>query len=141
MTNTPSLTQNAQSEINLAAYWENRLTAKPTLAERDKCQPWSVRELALLSRVRVIICLGGFAWDAGLRLDAAAGAGGDLRAAMLPRPKPRFAHGAERAGRRYSLLASYHPSQQNTFTGRLTERMLDAVFARALELAETQRGP
>ena len=74
--------------------------------------------------VRVIVCLGGFAWDAALRLDSA------------PRPRPRFAHMAEfelPSGRH--LLGSYHPSQQNTFTGKLTEEMTDAVFERASELA------
>jgi uracil-DNA glycosylase family 4 len=97
---------------------------RPTPAERDSCLPYLARELSLLTRVRVIVCLGGFAWDAAMRvLDA-------------PRPRRRFGHGAEeRVGDR-TLLGSYHVSQQNTFTGRLTEPMLDAVFARARELAE-----
>jgi uracil-DNA glycosylase family 4 len=104
---------------------------RPTPAERERCLPWSVRELQLLSQVSVVLCLGGFAWDAALRLlQAARGPG-----ARPLRPKPRFAHGAELAGEPYSLLGCYHPSQQNTFTGRLTEPMIDAVLQRARELA------
>jgi uracil-DNA glycosylase family 4 len=102
---------------------------RPTPAEREQCLPWSVREVQLLERVSVVLCLGAFAWDAALRLRSALGAG------EPPRPKPRFAHGAELAAQPYTLLGSYHPSQQNTFTGRLTEQMLDAVLARARELA------
>jgi uracil-DNA glycosylase family 4 len=97
---------------------------RPTPVERDNCLPFLVRELASLSQVRVIVCLGGFAWDAALRVLGA------------PRPRPKFGHGAELSLRRYTLLGCYHVSQQNTFTGRLTEPMLDAVFARAKELAE-----
>jgi len=105
---------------------------KPTPAEREQCAPWSVQELKLLSRVRVVLCLGGFAWDAALRLRA------ELRGpdAPPPRPKPRFGHGAELAGTPLTLLGCYHPSQQNTFTGRLTEPMIDTVLARARELTE-----
>jgi uracil-DNA glycosylase len=96
---------------------------RPTPAERDNCLPWLVAELEQLERVRVIVCLGGFAWDAALRvLDA-------------PRPRPRFAHGAMFEVDDRVLLGCYHVSQQNTFTGRLTEPMLDAVFAQARELA------
>jgi uracil-DNA glycosylase family 4 len=104
---------------------------RPTPAERERCLPWSVRELELLSSVRVLLCLGGFAWDAALRLLMAA------HGADTPplRPKPRFAHGAELAWGTYSLLGCYHPSQQNTFTGRLTEPMIDSVLLRARELA------
>jgi uracil-DNA glycosylase family 4 len=97
---------------------------RPTPAERDNCVPWLADELGLLDRVRVIVCLGGFAWDAALRLLDA------------PRPRTRFAHGAEQRVGPYALLGCYHVSQQNTFTGRLTEPMLDAVFARARELAD-----
>ncbi len=105
---------------------------RPTPAERERCLPWSVRELHLLSRIGVVLCLGGFAWDAALRLlTAARGAN-----AQPLRPKPRFAHGAEVAGEPYSLLGCYHPSQQNTFTGRLTEPMIDAVLQRARELVD-----
>jgi uracil-DNA glycosylase family 4 len=97
---------------------------RPTPNERDTCGDWLDRELALLPRMRVIVCLGGFAWDAALRR---------LRP---PRPWPRFGHGAEFAvAGGPMLLGTYHVSQQNTFTGRLTEAMLDAVFARALALA------
>ena len=108
---------------------------RPTPAERERCLPWTVRELALLSRVQVILCLGGLAWDAALRLLVAAGGPG----ARALSPKPRFTHGAELAGERYALLGCYHPSQQNTFTGRLTEPMIDAVLQRARQLCEPGR--
>jgi uracil-DNA glycosylase len=104
---------------------------KPLPAERDACFPYLVRELELLRDVRVVVCLGGFAWEAALRARAAAGE-------PVPRPKPRFGHGAELPSAppgRLTLLGCYHPSQQNTFTGRLTEPMTDAVLARARELA------
>jgi uracil-DNA glycosylase len=102
---------------------------RPTPAERDTCLPWTVRELRLLAEVRVILCLGGFAWDAALRLRAAAGL-------PAPRPRPRFAHDALLDdGRGLALLGCFHPSQQNTFTGRLTEPMIDAVLLRARALA------
>ena len=104
---------------------------RPTPRERDNCLPWTERELPLLPRVRVIVCLGAFAWDAALRVRAALGE-------PTPRPKPRFGHGAEAAGARWTLLGCFHPSQQNTFTGKLTEAMLDDVFARALDLAGTR---
>jgi uracil-DNA glycosylase family 4 len=102
---------------------------RPTSAERDNCLPWSVRELELLSDVRVLVCLGGFAWTAALVLLAAA------EIAPLPRPRPRFAHGAEWSAGDVTLLGCYHPSQQNTFTGKLTEPMIDAVLERARNLA------
>jgi uracil-DNA glycosylase len=101
---------------------------RPLPAERDHCFRYLLRELELLDKVRVIVCLGGFAWDAALRARAALGD-------AAPRPKPRFGHGAELAAGRWPLLGCYHPSQQNTFTGRLTEPMIDAVFLRARELA------
>ncbi len=109
---------------------------RPTPAERDACLPWSVRELALMSDVRVLLCLGAFAWDAALRLRAARAGEGVARPQPLPRPRPRFGHGAELEGERYTLIGCYHPSQQNTFTGRLTEPMIDAVLERARALAE-----
>jgi uracil-DNA glycosylase family 4 len=109
---------------------------RPTPAERDACRPWSVAELALLTNVRVIVCLGAFAWDAALRLLAASDAG-----APRLRPRPRFAHAAELGGDAYALIGCYHPSQQNTFTGRLTEPMIDAVLLRALVLAERVPAP
>jgi uracil-DNA glycosylase len=104
----------------------------PTPQERDTCSPWLARELALLPRLRVVVVLGGFAWTALWPVLAAAGY-------RLPRPRPPFGHGAEVTleGQRgpLTLLGSYHVSQQNTFTGKLTEPMLDAVLARATELA------
>jgi uracil-DNA glycosylase family 4 len=96
---------------------------KPTPDERDRCLPYLARELALLTDVRVIVVLGQFGYDAVARL-------------VGLRPKPRFGHLAEVPlpdGR--MVLCSFHPSQQNTFTGKLTEPMFDAVFARARELS------
>jgi uracil-DNA glycosylase family 4 len=108
---------------------------RPTSAERDRCLPWSVRELELLPRARVVLCLGAFAWDAALRLAAAL----DPTAEPRSGARARFGHGAELEGVRYALLGCYHPSQQNTFTGRLTEPMLDAILTRTRELAELPR--
>jgi uracil-DNA glycosylase family 4 len=103
---------------------------RPLPAERDACMPWAMREASLLEEVRVVLCLGAFAWDAALRLRLA------LRPDLpAPRPRPRFAHGGEAEGEPWPLLGCYHPSQQNTFTGRLTEEMIDTVLARAVELA------
>jgi uracil-DNA glycosylase family 4 len=101
---------------------------KPTPEERDRCLPYLERELELLTECRAILALGSFAWDGALR--ALRGLG-----AELPRPRPRFGHEAEAQAGRWTLVGSYHPSQQNTFTGRLTEPMLDAAIARALERA------
>jgi uracil-DNA glycosylase family 4 len=101
---------------------------RPAPDERDRCRPYLVRELATLRRVRVAVALGAFAWDAVLRTVVECG-GSRLS------PKPRFTHGAEAELGRLDLIGSYHPSQQNTFTGKLTESMLDAVFARARALA------
>ena len=120
--------------LHLAATWVTAAVRcappanRPTPAERDTCLPFTVRELALLPEAAVVVCLGGFAWAAALRLLAALGD-------PPVRPRPRFGHGAEAHGGRLPLLGCYHPSQQNTFTGRLTEPMLDAVFARARALA------
>jgi uracil-DNA glycosylase family 4 len=100
---------------------------RPTPTERAACQPYLERELALLPGVGVVVCLGGFAWDVALRMRKQLGE-------PPPRPRPRFGHGAELPGD-LTLVGSYHPSQQNTFTGRLTEEMLDAVLRRARELA------
>jgi uracil-DNA glycosylase family 4 len=102
---------------------------KPLPVERETCRGWLDRELALLARVRVVVCLGAFAWDVAL---------GSLHVlgGVVPRPRPRFGHGAELDAGAVTLLGTFHPSQQNTFTGRLTPPMLDAVFARARELAE-----
>jgi uracil-DNA glycosylase family 4 len=101
---------------------------KPTPEERDNCLPYLERELELLERCRVIVALGSFAWDGALRAARALGAG-------VPRPRPRFGHGAEADLGRWRLLGCFHPSQQNTFTGKLTVPMIDAAFARARELA------
>ncbi len=103
---------------------------KPTPGERDACLPFLVDELGLLRRARVLVCLGAFAWDGVLRALAATGAPASPRAA-----RAKFAHAAEAAIGRYTLVGCYHPSQQNTFTGRLTEPMLDAIFTRAHALA------
>jgi uracil-DNA glycosylase family 4 len=95
---------------------------KPTPEERDNCLPYLVRELALLTNVRVIVCLGAYALDG-------------LSRAVALRPRPAFGHGREIElpdGR--TVICCFHPSQQNTFTGRLTEEMLDAIFRRAREL-------
>jgi uracil-DNA glycosylase len=102
---------------------------RPSPAERDNCVPYLVRELDLLGQCRTIVALGGFAWDGVLRALRDLGC-------QPPRPRPRFSHGAETEIGRWTLLGCYHPSQQNTFTGRLTEPMLDRILARAGELAE-----
>jgi uracil-DNA glycosylase family 4 len=101
---------------------------KPTTAERDDCLPFLERELRLLSEVRVILALGGYAWDAMLRVLAGEG--------HRVSPKPRFGHGAQARVGPYTMLGCYHPSQQNTFTGRLTMAMLDEVLERARCLSE-----
>lgn len=126
--------------VNRCAPPDNR----PTPAERDNCLPYLADELRLLANARVAVALGSYAWDGALRALRELGA-------EVPRPKPRFGHGAEATvghsaqanagggaeapagGLR--LLGCFHPSQQNTFTGKLTEPMIDAVFARARELA------
>ena len=105
---------------------------KPLPSERDSCAPYLVRELAALPRARVAIALGAFGWDAVLRTFAALGA-------PVPAPKQPFAHGAEVSVETWTLLGSYHVSQQNTFTGRLTRTMFDAVLGRARELARSSR--
>ncbi len=107
---------------------------KPAPAERDACAPWLGAELGLVAEtLRVIVCLGGFAWQA--LWPALAGCGYEL-----PRPRPAFGHGTEAKatgpdGRRLLLLGCYHPSQQNTFTGRVTPGMLDSIFHRARQAA------
>ncbi|MGI8462374.1 MAG: uracil-DNA glycosylase [Solirubrobacterales bacterium] len=101
---------------------------KPTPTERDNCLPYLVRELRLLERARVLLALGSYGWDGALH--ALAGLGIER-----PRPKPRFGHGAEAGIGPYTLLGCFHPSQQNTFTGKLTEPMTDAVFTRARALS------
>jgi uracil-DNA glycosylase family 4 len=101
---------------------------RPSTAERDNCLPYLGRELALLGRVRVLLALGSYAWDGALLALRA-------RGVEVPRPRPRFAHAAEAALGAYTLLGCFHPSQQNTFTGRLTPEMTDRVLARARELS------
>ncbi|HSK50415.1 MAG TPA: uracil-DNA glycosylase [Solirubrobacterales bacterium] len=101
---------------------------KPASDERDNCLPYLERELQLLERCETIVALGAFGWDGVLRAARALGVD-------VPRPKPRFGHGAEADLGRWRLLGCYHPSQQNTFTGTLTVPMIDAVFARARELS------
>jgi uracil-DNA glycosylase family 4 len=108
---------------------------KPTPQERDTCRPWLVRELQLLApTLRVVVVLGGFGWQALLPNLAAAGY-------RLPRPLPRFGHGArldlvDADGRALYVIGCYHPSQQNTFTGKLTEAMLDDVLELAKKLVK-----
>jgi uracil-DNA glycosylase family 4 len=102
---------------------------RPTPRERDNCLPYLAAEIRALDNLRVLLCLGAFAWDGCLRALAVVGA--------KTSPRPRFAHGAEVALGSYALLGSFHPSQQNTFTGRLTAAMLRATLARAVGLAST----
>jgi uracil-DNA glycosylase len=106
---------------------------RPTPQERDNCLPYLLAELEFLRRVTVVVCLGGFAWDGALRALRALG----WRAAS----KPRFGHGVEAEVGPYTLLGCYHPSQQNTFTGRLTRAMLRALLARARTLCSRPSTP
>lgn len=101
---------------------------RPTRDELLRCAPFLAREARLLASARVLVCLGGIAWESALALARA-------RGVELPRPRPKFAHGAEVDLDGRTLLGCYHVSQQNTFTGRLTAAMLDRVLARARELA------
>ncbi len=106
---------------------------KPSVTERDTCAPWLTAEFGYVAgSVKVIVCLGGFAWQAAWTMLRSAGY-------ALPRPRPAFGHGAEvplpAPGGPVLLLGCYHPSQQNTFTGRVTPPMLDAVFQRARTVA------
>ncbi len=101
----------------------------PTPAERDTCAPWMDAEVALLlPQLRVVVALGAFAWQATFGLPVQARPG-------EPRPRPRFGHGAEAVIGAVTVVGSFHPSQQNTFTGRLTEEMLDQVLDRAATVA------
>ena len=99
---------------------------KPTPAERDNCLPYLAQELRALDRVRVVVCLGAFAWDGTLRALAMLG--------YIRRPRPRFGHLALAEVGPYTLLGAFHPSQQNTFTGKLSPAMLREVFVRARSL-------
>jgi uracil-DNA glycosylase len=104
---------------------------KPTPVERDTCRPWLATELSLLApTLRVVVVLGAFGWQSLWPALKQAGL------ADVPSPRPVFGHGAEVTAGGLTVLGCYHVSQQNTFTGRLTEPMLDAVFARAKEVAE-----
>ena len=102
---------------------------RPTIVERDNCFPYLVRELAALTRVRAIVALGAFGWDAAVRTLTS----GDVTSRSRPRPK--FAHGAEAIIGTYHLIGSFHPSQRNTFTRRLRPSMLETVLRRAAEVA------
>jgi len=99
---------------------------KPSPQERDHCLPYLEKEFLLLDRVEVVLALGKFAWDGVLQILSRQGA--------ALRPRPKFGHGAEFNWKNLRVLGSYHPSQQNTFTGKLTEAMFDAVFLRAKQL-------
>jgi uracil-DNA glycosylase len=101
---------------------------RPTPEERDNCLPFLVHEIELLDRVRVLVALGSFAWNGALRSLAALGH-------RPERGRPAFGHGVEVEVGPYVLLGSYHVSQQNTFTGKLTPEMLDDVFRRAIDAA------
>jgi uracil-DNA glycosylase len=103
---------------------------RPTPEERDRCLGYLAAELRLLPRARVVVCLGGFAWDGVLRTLRGLG--------HAPDGRPAFGHGTEAVVGPYRLVGCYHPSQQNTFTGRLTEEMLDAVLARARSLTSEE---
>jgi len=103
---------------------------KPSTKERDTCLPYLARELRRLSRARVLLALGSFAWAGALLALRENGI-------AVPRPRPAFGHGAEAEVGPYTLLGCFHPSQQNTFTGRLTVEMTDAVLERARSLAES----
>ena len=100
---------------------------RPTPGERDTCNGYLVRELEVLEPA-VLVVLGAFAYEAAWRALRALGV-------ALPAPRPRFGHGVEAPTSGPTVLCSFHPSQQNTFTGRLTEEMLDGIFARASQLA------
>jgi uracil-DNA glycosylase len=127
------LSENANDGLQLAGAYiaaVNRCCPpdnRPTPTERDNCLPYLVREIAALGELQVLLCLGALAWDGALR------ALGDGPSA--PRPRPRFAHGAEADVGSYRLIGSFHPSQQNTFTHRLTPSMLDQVLLRARRAA------
>ena len=113
---------------------------KPTPRERDTCIPWLSAELSMVSAsMRVIVCLGGFAWQALWPVLTEAGY-------QVPRPRPAFGHGAQTVLRGHDrpdvlLLGCYHPSQQNTFTGRVTPAMFDDIFTRAKNFARHQAPP
>jgi uracil-DNA glycosylase family 4 len=138
LSNQPTSTRRGDSLVLQSTYLTavNRCAPpanRPTPLERDTCLPYLEREIRALRDLAVIVALGSFAWDGALRALAALG--------HRIRPKPRFAHGGEAAVGPYVLVGSYHPSQQNTFTGTLTQEMLDAVLARAAVLGGVSPGP
>lgn len=104
---------------------------KPTPGEIDNCRPYLIDHLRLLKRLRVIVALGKIGFDGLLAAMAESGV-------ALPSPRPRFAHGAQYAVGGYTLIATYHPSRQNTQTGRLTAPMFDAIFARARAVLDSE---
>ena len=107
---------------------------QPLPEERDRCLPFLVKEMRLLTRVRVLLCLGGYAWAGALRVLAELGHRAERQ--------PKFGHGTQAAVGPYTLVGCYHPSQQNTFTGRLTEKMLDEVLRACREhSAPRKSGP
>jgi uracil-DNA glycosylase family 4 len=110
---------------------------KPTPLERDTCMPYLVRELALLTEIRVIVVLGAFGYEATWSTLRAA----SLPGVELPGRRPRFAHGLEVVCGRLTIVGAFNPSQQNTFTGRLTPTMLDEVFERARQLISASNSP
>ena len=101
---------------------------RPRPDERDSCAPYLGREIAALTKLRVIVALGAFAWDGILRILGRSGA-------TLPSPRPRFGHASHLLVGDLHLLGCFHPSQQNTFTGRLTATMMDCVLQTAKRLA------
>jgi uracil-DNA glycosylase family 4 len=105
---------------------------KPTPGERDECAPYLAREVELLDRLRAVVVLGAFAYEALWHVLRGAGA-------ELPRRRPPFGHGMEVPLERFTVVGSFHPSQQNTFTGKLTPAMLDEVFERCRTLTEADR--
>jgi uracil-DNA glycosylase family 4 len=121
--------------LELAGAWATAVNRcapprnRPSPQERDNCLPFLAREISALPDVRVVVALGAFAWDGALR--ALAGPG----RLQSTGGKPRFGHGVEAAVGPYALIGCFHPSQQNTFTGKLTESMIDAVFRAARERA------
>jgi uracil-DNA glycosylase family 4 len=100
---------------------------RPTPEERDNCLTYLVRELSVLKNIEVVVALGAFGWDGALRALS-------MKGVDLPAPRPRFGHLASASVGPYELIGSYHPSQQNTFTGKLTEESFDEVFRRARSL-------
>ncbi len=110
---------------------------KPTPLERDTCMPYLVREMELLTEIRVIVVLGAFGYEATWSTLRAA----NLPGVVLPARRPRFTHGLEVECGRITIVGAFHPSQQNTFTGKLTPEMLDDVFVRADQLISASISP